>query len=71
MGQESRWTAVVEISCKNNRVKLGQKESAWAWVKLGLADFDSESNWAIESRWVGTVTSKITLQTITFPYLCQ
>ena len=38
----------------NNRVKLGQKESSWAWVKFGLAHFDSESNWAKESRWVGT-----------------
>ena len=54
MGQGSRWAAVVEISCQNNRVKLGQKESAWAWVNLGLAHFDSESDWAKESIWVGT-----------------
>ena len=46
MGQESRWAAVVEIGCQNNRVKLSQKESAWVWIKLGLAHFDSESSWA-------------------------
>ena len=33
---------------------MGQKESSWAWVKLGQAHFDSESNRAKESRWVGT-----------------
>ena len=38
----------------DNRVKLGQKESSWAWVKLGQAHFESESNRAKESRWVGT-----------------
>ena len=35
-------------------VKLGQKESSWAWVKLAQAHFDSESSRAKESRWVGT-----------------
>ena len=40
IGQESRWAAVVEFGSYNNRVKLGQKESAWAWVKLGLVHFD-------------------------------
>ena len=35
---------------------MGQKESSWAWVKLGQAHFDSESNRAKESRWVGTST---------------
>ena len=33
-------------------VKLGQNESAWAWVKLDLADFGSKSNWAKKSIWV-------------------
>ena len=54
MGQEARWGGVVEIGNENNKVKLGHKESAWVWVKLGLAHFDSESNWAKKSRWVGT-----------------
>ena len=51
----------------DNRAKLGQKESSWAWVKLDQAHFDSESNWAKESRWVGTSTLSIkTLSTINY-----
>ena len=46
----------------DNRVKLGQKESSWAWVNLGQAHFDSESNRAKESRWVGTVRLWILLR---------
>ena len=44
---------------EDNRVKLGLKESSWAWVKLGQAHFDSESNRAKESRWVGTFPYQI------------
>ena len=44
---ESNWA-------KRNQLGPG---STWAWVNMGLAHFDSESNWAKESRWVGTVTS--------------
>ena len=46
----------------DNRVKLGQKESSWGWVKLGQAHFDSESNRAKESWCVGINT----LQTHSF-----
>ena len=42
----------------DNGVKLGQKESSWAWVKLGQAHVDSESNRAKESRLVGTICQK-------------
>ena len=37
---------------------MGQKESAWAWVMLGLDHLDSEPNWATQSIWVGTVITK-------------
>ena len=53
LGQkESSWAKRSQVGPKG--VKLGQKESSWAWVKLGQAHFDSESNRAKESRWVGT-----------------
>ena len=62
--KESKWAAVVYPLTESNwqwtarktnsRVKMGQESK---WVKLGLAHFDSESNWAKESRWVGTISS--------------
>ena len=34
------------------------KESNWARVRLGLARFDSDSNWAKKSIWVRTSAYK-------------
>ena len=48
------WLKSAVKTIKSNWTK---KESAWAWVKLGSVHFDSGSNCAKESIWVGTISS--------------
>ena len=64
------------------RVKMGQGFFGWnrllkqqsqigpKLVKLGLAHFDSESNWVKESRWVGTYALQLVMDIISeeFPH---
>ena len=55
-----------KLSVKTVESNWARRSQLWAWVKLGLAHFDSESNWAKESIWVGTFISPL----FPFVYFC-